>query len=184
MMKKLLVVLTVLAIATVANAALVSKISVNGDVDMPDTQINLLPSDTAVIDIHMTASDSVTSIVLLMQGPATIAKGPGFSAWEQSKVTIPSDFYADYLAAFTEMGYTDITQIVDVDIMDITEPFTTPNGKVVDGLILHCEAIGDVTLTLFNTSLEVLDSQVIHQVPEPMTLALLGLGGLLLRRRK
>jgi len=30
----------------------------------------------------------------------------------------------------------------------------------------------------------VMDSQIIHQIPEPITLALLGLGGLFLRRRK
>ena len=37
--------------------------------------------------------------------------------------------------------------------------------------------------TDFGTS-ELVDAVVIHQIPEPATIALLGLGGLLLRRRK
>lgn len=184
-MKKLLVVLTVLAMATVANAALTAKISVDGVVDPPDTQINLLPSQEVVIDIHAWNDVSVSGSVLLMQGPGALSKGADFWVWEQSKFSLPSDLYNDYKELFEGMGYTDITQIADFDIMDITDPFTVPNGKVLDGLVFHCEAIGDVTLTLFDADLGVLDTQVIHQIiPEPMTLALLGLGGLFLRRRK
>jgi hypothetical protein len=61
-------------------------------------------------------------------------------------------------------------------------------------LVLHCLAAGDVTLTvtaLEGTKLdgvwitdEVLHTLIIHQIPEPMTLTLLGLGSLILVRRK
>lgn len=178
-MKKLLVVLTVLAMATVANA--VTKISVNGQLDVPDTQIVLMPSQEVVIDIH---SWTTALTILLMQGPATLTKGPNMYLWEQTGVTLPSVAFDDYKALFTDMGYGNITAIADVDILDTSDPFTQPAGRVVDGLILHCEDIGDVTLTLFDANLNVLDSQVIHQIPEPVTFALLGLGGLFLRRRK
>lgn len=184
MKKMLLVVLTVLAMATVANAALTAKISVNGVVDPPDTSIILLPSETVVIDIHAWNDVSVSLSVLLMQGPGALSKGANFWVWEQSKLTMPSDYYNDYKEVLEGMGYTDITQIADFDIMDISDPFTTPNGRVLDGLVFHCEAVGDVTLTLFDADLGVLDSQVIHQIPEPLTMVLLGLGGLFLRRRK
>jgi hypothetical protein len=187
MMKKLLVVLTVLAMATVANAALTAKISVDGVIDAPDTQIVLFPSDTAVIDIHAWNDVSAGQGVLLLQGPGalTLPVWNTTNRWEQSSAAVMSnEEKPDYIAAFTEMGYLNITEIYTMDIVDASEPYTLPNGKVLDGLIFHCEALGDVTLTVFNLDLGVLDSQVIHQIPEPMTLALLGLGGLFLRRRK
>ncbi len=61
-----------------------------------------------------------------------------------------------------------------------------PVGTLVDNIIFHCEVPGDVTLTLvgdYENGIEVLDTQIIHQLPEPMTMCLLGLGGLFLRRR-
>ena len=181
MKKMLLVVLTVLAMATVANAALTAKISVYGVVDPPDTTINLQVSDTAVIDIHSTQT-AIT--YLLIQGPGSISKGPNFWAWEQSSVTIPSSDKPDLLPILEEMGYVDITEFIGIDILDTSDPYTQPSGKVIDGLVFHCERLGDVTLTLFDVDLGVLDSQVIHQIPEPITMVLLGLGGLFLRRRK
>ena len=42
----------------------------------------------------------------------------------------------------------------------------------------------DVHVTLFDTDMNILDRIFISQTPEPATLALLGLGGLLLRRRR
>ena len=186
-MKKLLIVLTVLAMATVANAALTASISVNGVVDPPDTQIILEPSDTVIIDIHAWNNVSVMSTFLVMQGLGAL-DASNLTLWEQSKYTQPSTAYDDLKAILEEMGYANISQIADLDIMDISEPFTTPNGKVLDGLVFHCEGydrlIPDVVLTLFDADLNVLDSQVIHQIPEPVTFALLGLGGLFLRRRK
>jgi len=179
MMKKmLLVVLTVLAMATVANAAI--KLSINGVVDPPDTQINLLPSETAIIDVH---SDTTKLTYLLLQGPGLITKGQMWT-WEQTLVSVPSPDKADLMPILEEMGYHGIADIIGIDILDTSEPFTQPNGKVVDGLVFHCEGYGDVVLTLVDAELSVLDTQVIHQIPEPITFALLGLGGLFLRRRK
>jgi len=192
-MKNVLIVFTVLAMASVANAALTAGISVNGVVDRPDygatdprtdPVLLLKPSDIVVIDIHAWNDVSAAMTILLMQGPGSISKVPDSWVWEQSKATIPSAFYADYLAAFTDMGYTNITQIADLDIVDMSEPFTIPNGLVIDGISFHCEGLGDVTLTLMDAAGGVLDTQVIHQIPEPITFALLGLGGLFLRRRK
>jgi hypothetical protein len=49
----------------------------------------------------------------------------------------------------------------------------------------HCKALGDVTVQLLDFGgVTELDSVIIHQVPEPVSMVLLGLGGLLLRRRR
>lgn len=189
-MKKLLVVLTVLAMATVANAYTV-KISVGGVVDPPDTQINLLPSEWTTIDIHVTdnAGWPLGGVpgLLIMQGPGaiTVPVPPELYLWESSTIANaarpePYDTYKAYL----EGAYPGITDVLEYYVGDAVEPFSIPLGRVIDGVKFHCEAIGDVTLTLMDLDLNVLDTQVIHQIPEPMTMVLLGLGGLFLRRRK
>ncbi len=48
----------------------------------------------------------------------------------------------------------------------------------------HCDGPGVVIITLLDTGGNVLDTITVSQIPEPMTVALLGLGGLFLRRRK
>jgi hypothetical protein len=192
-MKKLVVLTLVFGLCSTGNAYTV-KISVNGVADPPDTTINLEPSQWAVIDIHVTdntgwpSSGIVGFVVIQGAGSIVIPEPPELYLWEQSTINKvnwpePYDTYKDYL----EPIYPDITDILEFEIKDTSPPITLPLGRVIDGLVLHCESyepIGDVTLTLFDVDLNVLDSQVIHQVPEPMTLALLGLGGLFLRRRK
>jgi len=182
-MKKLLVLMLVLSIASVANAVLTAKISVDGVIDTPDTDIILAPSDTVTIDIHAWNDVSASGTVLLMQGLGAL-DATSLTLWEQSAFTMPSAFFDDYKMLFEDMGYAGISQIADFDILDLSDPFTVPNGIVLDGLILHCLGEGDVILTLFDADLNVLDSQIIHQIPEPASMLLLGLGGLLLRRRK
>jgi len=59
-------------------------------------------------------------------------------------------------------------------------PSLTNAGMLLRSIIFHCDAPGDVTIAIVDDNGEILDSQVIHQVPEPMTIALLGLGSLVL----
>jgi hypothetical protein len=181
MMKKmLLVVLTVLAMAAVANAGL--QISVKGVVNPPDTTVILYPSDIAIIDIHAT---QMAMMFFVMQGPGLLDISQLTYKWEQSAVSAyPPAEKAEYIAGLTEAGYANITDLIGIDVVDISDPITQPNGLVIDGLRFHCEGLGDVTLTLMDLDLNVFDSQVIHQIPEPITMVLLGLGGLFLRRRK
>ena len=54
---------------------------------------------------------------------------------------------------------------------------------------LTCRGFQNAVVSLYNVSdnfdnLILLDTVFIHQIPEPMTLGLLGIGGLFLRRRK
>ena len=186
-MKNASVVFTVLAMASVANAGLL--ISVNGIINPPESQINLKASETAVIDIHG-ANNTTTTVVtgwLLLQGPATIdARTPVLPLWESSSVgnMSPAD-KAIYIPGLADLGYPGVVDIVEMDIKDTVEPYAAPNGLLIDGIKLHCEGLGDVILTLLDAgSFEPLSRVVIHQIPEPITFALLGLGGLFLRRRK
>jgi hypothetical protein len=65
-----------------------------------------------------------------------------------------------------------------------TGPYNA-NMLLIRSYIFHCEGQGDVTLVLVDYETgEVVDTQVIHQIPEPMTLALLGLGALVMARSR
>jgi len=185
MMKKLLVVLAVLAMASVANAAL--KISVNGVVDPPDTTIILLPSQWVELDIW---SDGTTppfanqEFYLKVEGLGSLdIEHEG--GWARNFVNPPGHSSDEELDSifFVDTGVI----LVDLAIVAVP-PVAIPAGTAADRIWFHCEGQpGDVTLTLYGVLLgvtTVFDTQVIHQVPEPMTLALLSIGGLFLRRRK
>ena len=193
-MKKLLVLILVLGIASMASAAVI-KISVDGVCDPEDTTVTLRPSETAIIDIHVVDNTGWKSggqgLYLILQGPGSIdANSLTQPRWEQSKADnmVRPEPYDTLVGLLGQLGYTEIVDIVDGVITDASEPFTVPSSgqKVIDGMVLHCLDEGDVTLTLITEAGDVLDTQVIHQVPipEPLTVALLGLGGLFLRRRK
>ena len=186
-MKNVLIVFTVLAMASVANAGFM--ISVNGVINPPDSQINLKPSETAIIDIHGANNTTDTVVIgwLLLQGIGAIdASTPILPLWASSTVgNMSAADKAIYIPMLPDYGYPGVKDIVEMGIMDTTEPFSAPNGLLIDGIKLHCEGFGDVTLTLLDAaSLSPLSRVVIHQIPEPITFALLGLGGLFLRRRK
>ncbi len=182
-MKNILIVFTVLAMATVANAGL--RISVNGAVG--GDPVVLKPSETAVIDIHAVDQAAAIGGWLLIQGPGAIDAGNPTGLWEQSVANnMPDPPLSEMIAQFEAFGFPGVVDIIEMEVKDIIDPITSPpNAAVIDGLLFHCEELGDVTLTLLDSSsFAMLDQVVIKQIPEPMTLALLGLGGLFLRRRK
>jgi len=181
-MKKLLAVLMVLSIASVASAGL----TIVGEPMDP-----LMQSDEVVISIAGVAPQPANvDAWFILEGPGTNSGGmmtyPGDVAFMVQYVTDDEGI----LSWLGGLGY-NTTNAYYLSFGDSqARPLDTfPN--VVDGIVFHCDGPGDVTLKLVNifddgsgAVITPYDEVVIHQIPEPMTLGLLGLGGLFLRRRK
>lgn len=186
-MKKLLVFALVLAMAPLANAALV--ISVDGIADPPDTSITVMPSDTVIIDITETdvrpAEEQgifVLGILLSSTGVGELDISGATILWPPDDTVTP---FVDWLDDGDIAGMLEIMNpFVIVSLTDTVEPQDPITGKLVDNIIFHATGPGDVIIGLFDGDDGMLyDTQVIH-IPEPITMVLLGLGGLMLRRRK
>jgi hypothetical protein len=188
MMKKMLVFMLVLGLASSANAITI-QISVGGDPDPIDSQITIAVSDELVLDVHSpsghdgTAADDIYWAMIVdpmdgsISGGAVTAGAPDGSSvltpsvqtgWPTFGVPAPEDGPWGAIASYG----------------NAFDP-----GTYIDDLIFHCAREGDAIVKLYQRTgdgtVTVADSLVIHQIPEPMTIALLGLGGLaLLRRRK
>jgi hypothetical protein len=170
MMKKVLVLMLVLGIASMATAGL--TLTVNGEA-AEDSQILLNPSDYVMIGVNHDGG------LPRLIGYVTITEGPGSWTGGYNVYSPPSltSAYGYYLGPITGMG--DVFLLMDAD--------ATIN-EIGIGLLadfeFHCDGPGEVLITLSDNLGQVLDTLIIHQIPEPMTIGLLGLGGLFLRRRK
>jgi hypothetical protein len=174
MAKKALVVLAVLATATVANAKLILNIN-------------------EVCDTITISGDGATaspvSAYLFVEGSGSIAGGnivyPGSLSEYDDLETIAGNMGVstqDALAAFG--AFISKPNLVDLSMITLADGAIPPaplQGTLVDGIGLT--VTGTVVLTLMSDDfVTVFDAETIH-VPEPVSLALLGLGGLLLRRK-
>jgi hypothetical protein len=187
-MKKLLVLMLVLGMVSAANAAMTLKISVDGVVDVPDSEISILPSQFLDLDIwssgYNSAADAMycalvvdTKYGTITGGVVLIPPAPSFSSM-QGPSAVADGFPG--LLADEDGPYGAIAGSPAGEV--------APAGTYIDGFLFHCEAIGDATIRLITTpdfeNWAVADMVTIHQIPEPATMLLLGLGGLFLRRRK
>ncbi|MFA5292519.1 MAG: PEP-CTERM sorting domain-containing protein [Phycisphaerae bacterium] len=167
-MKKLLVVLLVLCLAPLAGAQL--SLVVNGL--EAGAEITMAPSDFAWIGVYQDIQMNANTMVILVEGPGS---------WTGlSEVYIPPALAG--VPGWTPYGL--IEGIGDAWNGDFGLPGTAQGGPGVFGAVqFHCEGPGDVLIVLTDENLEPVDSLVIHQIPEPATIALLCLGGLLLRKK-
>ncbi|MHC4423154.1 MAG: PEP-CTERM sorting domain-containing protein [Planctomycetota bacterium] len=185
MMKKLLVFMLVLGMASLAVAAPTSlQISVMGDPDPVDTEIFLAPSETIFLDIYTTAEIYSEGglegywVLAVDAQYGSISGGVVADPWTGEPITIYDG--GDPYAMPGETG-------VFGSISTFLGPGNGITGTIYDLIEFHCEALGDAVVNLYYTDFvtpTLIDSVIIHQIPEPMTVLLLGLGGLFLRRRK
>jgi len=168
-MKKLLAVLMVLSVATVANAGLV----ITG---VPTE--SLQPSDTVVLGLYSDGLSLDPAGLINSEGVYLVPTGPGTLDISQAVNTVTG--------TIMDADWTDAVGDIFIDLGLSGNPIPNiPQGDVVTGIVFHCDGPEGVSLVVVGDASGVVHATaVINQIPEPMTLGLLGIGGLFLRRRK
>jgi len=174
MMKKLVALLLVFGIASVSNAAL--TINVNEAMDTVS-----ITGDGA--------TGSPVEAYLLVDGPAHINGGTlvyagSLSAYADLEAVADSLGMDPPTALATFADFVGMPNLQDLSYMNFADGSATPpplEGLLVDGIALT-DILGEATLNLVSGDFGTTYSSVV--VPEPITIALLGLGGLFLRRRR
>lgn len=169
-MKKLLVLMLVLGITSVTNAAIM--LSINGDTSI-DT-IELCEGGTVIIDLFSDADNTAYGAYVGIIGGEDGGDWTGnYTVYPIAGGTAVTDFGITYPGWWYAEANTN-----DPDNKPISA------GRHFD-YEFQCLLAGvDVTIELEDAAGTPVDWVYIHQVPEPASMLLLGLGGLLLRRRK
>lgn len=193
-MKKMLALMLFFGMASAAGAAL--QISVDGNPDPVDSQITIAPSDYLTLNIHATGGDTgieegqtiyFALVCDMLLGTVDGSSGVTLIPPAPDASMLMGWAVAENMIGGIPQGWEGIAGTVGS--YTLSPPY--PDGVYFDEISFHCEGEGDAVIQLMEVDMNtwattgvVWDSVVIHQIPEPATLALLGLGGLLLRRRK
>jgi hypothetical protein len=179
MMKKLLVLSIVLALTSLANAGYV-------DITGPDQLV--VGGDVGVYDV-IAVDDGVEAT----QGLYVYFKGPaGAASLDISGVTnevVSGEVYDATIEELQSFGIdtTDVqTPLIWADAVIPSFPATVWTGDMLKGFAFTGLTAGTTIEIVVYGDMDgaVLASKTVEVIPEPMTIALLGLGGLFLRRRK
>lgn len=183
-MKKLLVLFLVCGMASVASAAL-SVAAFESDGVTPYAGRTLSASEDLIFEVSSDAAEQMTSgwAGIWIEGSSQMALGTlagrGYNAatddWASSRTAITGSLGRVKTAdgsAYQGFGFIS-GQLAE----------TSPGlWYTVD---FHCEGAGAVDVIVYNDSGTVAGTVTVNQIPEPITMTLLGFGGLgLLRRRR
>jgi hypothetical protein len=178
-MKKVLVVAAVLSMATLANAGI--TLSVNG-LPAPD-EITIAPSQTITIDVTNDLGPDPVNGDARQDFLLYLDSSPGAYDLSDARLGDGAGNFPTTLTGPYDLGDGTMEMAVNQAWAVGTEP-TAGTIMLVD---LHCAGPGDILITLWDDRSGYsapVDQMIIHQViPEPATLAILGLGALLLRRK-
>jgi len=179
-MKKLLVLALVLSIATVANAVMEPMhFTVDGTAT---TSATVSVGGTVMIGVTIgtTGNEAMYKgrLALLDVAPDGLGEWTGVSSIKPPTATIAN-------ASVTYEGY-DSLYTEDLWLFVNTE--AALHSELTGGLGFEfgykALGTGEVSILLYDENYNVMETLVIEQIPEPATMLLLGLGGLLIRRKK
>ena len=182
-MKTLLVLALVMGIVAVSPAAM--QISVEGDLGPVDSEIIISTSDPLILDIHGDAEAGETVYWLMVVDSAAGTVSGGEAVAGLLSFIFPY-YYTDIFLGYAGLSGSAISGAVTDDLAALS-------GLLVDNILYQGneEYFGDLFVELYSSS-DTLEWQqedfvIFHQfieIPEPVTIALLGFGGLLLSRRR
>ena len=176
----------VLSMATMASASF--QLAVGTDKTATDVTITAVPSGTITLGIWTDAvisayDDECYWAIGAQVTGATLSGGEGFITAEAG-IAIFDDGLSVGIA------YPDGEDGVWGTIVLSTIPSVAAGTMIFNDITLHCEGPGPVTVSLYwvngddGSIISTMDTLVVHQTPEPMTMGLLGLGGLFIRRHR
>ena len=170
-MRKIVTLILIRGLVSMANAALTRTLTVGGSDAGATKTMNV--NDTCVIGVNAVYGelDSPTGTILKIAN-ADSAEG----SWSNRAI---------YAAAGDTAAWSTATPAHANYVMYPTAPAldSWADGIQIDATFT-CDAVGTTVVELRNYTGALIDTLTITQVPEPATIALLGLGGLLLRRRR
>jgi len=175
-MKKLLVLLAILAMASTANASLTIV-----------SPAEVMKGDTVEVTLNVLGEKALLTGALVFEGPVSVdASGATVPA-----LSIDSNFILemidnpDLVAFLNDLGIAPVSALYYEVVHLAGNPASIPDGVMFGNIMMTGLDQGDGMISLVDMgSGEVIGTQPFKVIPEPMTIALLGLGGLFLRRRK
>jgi hypothetical protein len=191
-MKKLLVFMLVLGLASVASAAVVAnlELSIDGVRDgmYNTTEVYILPCDTLLIDVYNNSAGPISDqfwLGLQINNTNPYAPDTDEGEWYRETMTTPNPA-AGNAASAGNGGYGNQWWSFDTGLYGM-EPGQYPVAGTWFTCVFHCLSDSDVYINLYDTSGSILEDSILvhqHAIPEPATIALLSLGGLLLRKKR
>jgi len=181
-MKKVLLLMMLLGVVVSANATLSVVVRfpdqpMNVWQSYADSKLIIQPSDELYIGFSddMAPADVSAGDVFYLG----IAEGPGSLDVSTANALTGVDMATvDDAALAADLGLQNGFVMVSI----VGQPAAS---MLAYNFLFHCEGIGDVTFYAYDENFVVVDTQVIHQIPEPATLGLFSLGmALAFRKRK